>query len=277
MQEIVPPLAPHYGRLPEVLPAEGKRRARVALFTRLRRRRLLPADEPGHGPRAAAQRLRGVDAARPGLLRRPALPRRPGRAGAEVRRRQLRGVRQGTARRPRQVDAIINNAGGCGPVLKEYGHLLENTPAAAAGAAFAAKVQRHQRVPGRAGPGQADASAADQGDLPRRLRPEPRPEDPPAAAAAAGPDPRPGTGAAGRERASAAARPAATTSRSRRCRTQLGQRKAKNILATGAQAVFTGNVGCSAADRPPSARGEAGHVGGAPGRCAVGELQREAA
>src|SRR5262249_7383315 len=32
MQEIVPRLAPHYGKLPEVLPAEGKRRARVALF-----------------------------------------------------------------------------------------------------------------------------------------------------------------------------------------------------------------------------------------------------
>ncbi len=31
-----------------------------------------------------------------------------------------------------KVDAIINNAGGCGPVLKEYGHLLENTPDAAA-------------------------------------------------------------------------------------------------------------------------------------------------
>src|SRR5262249_9749174 len=33
MQELLPPLQPHYGRLPEVLPAEGKRRARVALFT----------------------------------------------------------------------------------------------------------------------------------------------------------------------------------------------------------------------------------------------------
>src|SRR5262249_3483916 len=32
MQEIVPPLVPHYGRLPEILPAEGQRRARVALF-----------------------------------------------------------------------------------------------------------------------------------------------------------------------------------------------------------------------------------------------------
>src|ERR671937_1381523 len=33
MQEIVPRLAPHYGKLPEVLPAEGTRRARVALLT----------------------------------------------------------------------------------------------------------------------------------------------------------------------------------------------------------------------------------------------------
>src|SRR6185369_16119649 len=32
MQDIVPRLEPHYGKLPEVLPAEGPRRARVALF-----------------------------------------------------------------------------------------------------------------------------------------------------------------------------------------------------------------------------------------------------
>src|SRR5262245_27663403 len=32
VHEMVPPLRPHYGRLPEVLPAEGPRRARVALF-----------------------------------------------------------------------------------------------------------------------------------------------------------------------------------------------------------------------------------------------------
>src|SRR5579871_1655078 len=33
MQAMLPHLQPHYGRLPEVLPAEGPRRARVALFT----------------------------------------------------------------------------------------------------------------------------------------------------------------------------------------------------------------------------------------------------
>src|SRR5437764_5107426 len=32
MHEMLPRLQPHYGRLPEVLPAEGKKRARVALF-----------------------------------------------------------------------------------------------------------------------------------------------------------------------------------------------------------------------------------------------------
>jgi glycolate oxidase iron-sulfur subunit len=33
LHDMLPRLRPHYGRLPEVLPAEGKRRARVALFT----------------------------------------------------------------------------------------------------------------------------------------------------------------------------------------------------------------------------------------------------
>src|SRR5262249_28332914 len=32
MQEIIPKLEPHYGKLPVLLPAEGKRRARVALL-----------------------------------------------------------------------------------------------------------------------------------------------------------------------------------------------------------------------------------------------------
>src|SRR5260370_18607350 len=32
MYEMLPRLKPHYGRLPEILPAEGRRRARVALF-----------------------------------------------------------------------------------------------------------------------------------------------------------------------------------------------------------------------------------------------------
>src|SRR5262249_49323081 len=33
MYDLLPRLKPHYGRLPEILPAEGRRRARVAFFT----------------------------------------------------------------------------------------------------------------------------------------------------------------------------------------------------------------------------------------------------
>jgi glycolate oxidase iron-sulfur subunit len=43
---------------------------------------------------------------------------------------------------PAQYEAIINNAGGCGATLKEYGHLLRDDPAYAKKAySFAAKVQ----------------------------------------------------------------------------------------------------------------------------------------
>src|SRR5262249_25892342 len=39
------------------------------------------------------------------------------------------------------VDAIIVNAAGCGAMLKDYGHLLHKTAAAAAGEALAARVR----------------------------------------------------------------------------------------------------------------------------------------
>ena len=61
----------------------------------------------------------------PPLIARPSSPLTPGE----------RGGGEG------DFDAIINNAGGCGPVMKEYGHLLDDTPSAAAGGAFAAKVR----------------------------------------------------------------------------------------------------------------------------------------
>ena len=39
------------------------------------------------------------------------------------------------------VDAIIVNAAGCGAMLKDYGHLLQDTPAAAAAEMLASKVR----------------------------------------------------------------------------------------------------------------------------------------
>ena len=91
---------------------------------------------------------------------------------------------------PTELDAIITNAAGCGAMLKDYGHLLHDTPHAEAGEQFAAKVRDISEFLVDLGPVAADAPAADHGDLPRRLPPAPRPADPQAAAAAPGDDPR---------------------------------------------------------------------------------------
>ena len=145
MQEIVPPLARHYGRLPEVLPAEGKRRARVALFTGCAADAFFPQTNLAT---ARVLQRNGCEVWIPrtqvccGALHY--------HAGLEAKAERLAadncrafGGRGGVTPPLHdgldKVDAIINNAGGCGPVLKEYGHLLEKTPDAAAGAAFAAK------------------------------------------------------------------------------------------------------------------------------------------
>ena len=55
---------------------------------------------------------------------------------------------------------------------------------------------------------------------------------------------------------------------------RLGDRKAANILATGAQAVFTGNVGCLMQIARHLQEGRPGRVGRPPDRRPVGELQR---
>ncbi len=144
---------------------------------------------------------------------------------------------------PQKVDAIINNAGGCGPVLKEYGHLLEGTPAAEAGAAFAAKVRDISEFLVELGPVKPKhplplkATYHDACGLShaQKIRQPPRQllalipglELVPLA------ESEHCCGAAGSYNLTQPEMSA-----------QLGQRKAANILATGARAVFTGNVGC---------------------------------
>jgi glycolate oxidase iron-sulfur subunit len=141
------------------------------------------------------------------------------------------------------VDAIINNAGGCGPVLKEYGHLLEQTPAAEMGKAFGAKVRDISEFLVQLGPVPPrhplpiKATYHDACGLShaQKIRQPPRQllglipglELAPLA------ESEHCCGAAGSYNLT---QPDMAH--------QLGQRKAANILATGAQAVFTGNVGC---------------------------------
>ncbi len=244
MQEIVPPLAPHYGRLPEVLPAEGKRRARVAMFTGCAADAFFP--QTNLNTVRVLQR-NGCEVWIPrtqvccGALHY--------HAGLEKKAEQLaadnctafgKGLEDGLEK----VDAIINNAGGCGPVLKEYGHLLEKTPATGVGAAFASKVRDISEFLVELGPVKPThplpikATYHDACGLShaQKIRQPPRQllslipglELVPLA------ESEHCCGAAGSYNIT---QPEMSYA--------LGQRKAKNIVATGAQAVFSGNVGCT--------------------------------
>jgi glycolate oxidase iron-sulfur subunit len=244
MQDIVPPLAPHYGRLPEVLPAEGKRRARVALFTGCAADAFFPQTNLNT---ARVLQRNGCEVWMPrtqvccGALHYHAgLEKRAEQFAADNCRAFGKGLEAGLDK----VDAIINNAGGCGPVLKEYGHLLEKTSASAAGAAFASKVRDISEFLMELGPVKPThplpikATYHDACGLShaQKIRQPPRQ----LLGLIPGLELIPlneGELCCGAAGAYNITQPEMSHA--------LGQRKAKNILATGAQAVFTGNVGCS--------------------------------
>jgi glycolate oxidase iron-sulfur subunit len=239
MQEIVPPLARHYGWLPETLPAEGQRRARVALFTGCAADAFFPQTTV-----AAAKVLQhnGCEVW---------IPRSQVCCGALHYHSGLEQQAEEFAERNCRVfgveldkiDAIVNTAGGCGPVLKEYDHLLEKTPAAAFGKIFAAKSKDITEFLMELGPVKPThplplkATYHDACGLShaQKIRQPPRQllsmipglELVPLA------ESEHCCGAAGSYNIT---QPEMSH--------QLGQRKAKHILATGADAVFTGNVGC---------------------------------
>jgi glycolate oxidase iron-sulfur subunit len=243
MQEVVPRLARRPGRLPEVLPAEGKRRARVALFTGCAADAFFP--QANYATARVLQR-NGCEVWIPrsqvccGALHY--------HAGLETKAREFaaancRAFGKGLEAGLESVDAIVNNAGGCGPVLREYDHLLENTPAAAAGAAFAAKSKDISEFLTELGPVTPThplpikATYHDACGLShaQKIRQPPRQ----LLSLIPGLDLVP---LAESEHCCGAAGSYNITQPE--MSHQLGQRKAKNILAAGAQAVFTGNVGC---------------------------------
>jgi glycolate oxidase iron-sulfur subunit len=239
MQDIVPRLAPHYGRLPEVLPAEGRRRARVALF--------VGCAADAFFPRTTLATAR--------VLQRNGcevwVPRTQGCCGAlhyhaglvEPARQFAAANCAAFGEQLAQVDAIINNAGGCGPVLKEYGHLLEKTPSAEIAPAFATKVRDISEFLVELGPIapqhplKIKATYHDACGLghAQKIRRPPRQllEMIPGLELVPLPESEHCCGAAGSYNLT---QPEMSE--------QLGRRKAGNILDTGARAVFTGNVGC---------------------------------
>jgi glycolate oxidase iron-sulfur subunit len=239
MQEIVPDLAPHYGRLPEVLPAEGKRRARVALFLGCAADAFFPQTNLAT---ARVLQKNGCEVW---------LPRAQVCCGALHYHAGLVGPAQDFAaanaavfgKELASVDAVINNAGGCGPVLKEYHHLLEGTPAAEAGAAFARKVRDVHEFLVELGPVPPThplpikATYHDACGLAhaQKIRQPPRQllSLIPGLELVPLPESEMCCGAAGSYNVT---QPEMAH--------DVGARKARNILATGASAVFTGNVGC---------------------------------
>lgn len=233
MQEMLPRLQPHYGRLPEVLPAEGKRRARVALFigcaadaffplTTLNTARVLQRN----GCEVVVPRGQGCC----GALHYHAAREEPARQLAQVNRAAFAAS---------EVDAIIVNAAGCGAMLKDYDHLLPG----GAGRAFAAKVRDVSEFLMELGPVQPQhpipikAVYHDACHLchAQQIRKPPRQllEMIPGLQLQPLNETEICCGAAGSYNLT---QPEMAE--------RLGQRKAKNILDTTAEAVFAGNVGC---------------------------------
>jgi glycolate oxidase iron-sulfur subunit len=253
MQDIVPRLQPHYGRLSELLPAEGRRRARVALFVGCAADAFFPQTTLAT---ARVLQRNGCEVL---------VPRSQVCCGALHYHAGLVGKAQELAvsnceafnllaEGLDKVDAIINNAGGCGPVLKEYGHLLETMPVAGSQATFpdfvhelavkfAAKVRDISEFLVELGPIapthplRMRATYHDACGLShaQKIRSQPRRllEMIPGLELVPLPETEYCCGAAGSYNLT---QPEMSE--------QLGRRKARNILDTGARAVFTGNVGC---------------------------------
>ena len=143
-------------------------------------------------------------------------------------------------------DHVVVNAAGCGSAMKDYGHLLRDDPGwAERAAAFSARVRDVTELLHEAGPRAAAAPGGAAGRLPRRLPPGPRAGRARAAARAAAPRSPASSWSSRPSGSSAAARPASTTCSSPSRRAELGERKARNLLATGAEAVIAGNPGCA--------------------------------
>jgi glycolate oxidase iron-sulfur subunit len=141
LHDMLPPLDRHYGKLPEVLPPEGKRRARVALFIGCAGDAFFPQTNLAT---ARVLQHNGCEVWVPrgqvccGALHYHAAQPEPAK---EFARRNCGTFLTDAGKVAEQVDAIITNAAGCGAMLKDYGHLLHDTPEVAAATDFSRKVR----------------------------------------------------------------------------------------------------------------------------------------
>jgi glycolate oxidase iron-sulfur subunit len=233
MQVMLPRLEPHPGRLPELLPAEGNRRARVALFTGCVADAVYPQT---NWNTARVLQKNGCEVVIPRAQRCcGALAYHAADAKTAI---QL-ATANCAAFDLDSIDAIITNAAGCGAHLKEYGHLLPDVSAAK----LAAKARDISEFLVELGPAlptlplHLTATYHDACHLAHgqkvRLPPRQLLEMIPELKLVPLSESELCCGAAGSYNLS-------EPDMSER----LGRRKAERILATGASAVFTGNVGC---------------------------------
>ena len=135
MQAMLPALPMRHRPLPSFLPAIGPRRAKVAFLTGCVNESLF-ADT--NWASVKVLQWNGCDVW---------IPRDQGCCGALHAHAGLEAEAQHKARsimaqfRRRQVDAVVVNVAGCGSMMKEYVHLLAHTEAAKEANAFAAKVR----------------------------------------------------------------------------------------------------------------------------------------
>ena len=232
MHEMLPRLQRHH-HLPEVLPAEGPRRARVALFLGCAGDAFLPQTALAT---ARVLQRNGCEVWVPrnqvccGALHYHSARDEPAKAFARMNCEIFAA---------QDVDAVIVNAAGCGAMLKEYGHLLHD----AAGQALAAKVKDVSEFLMALGPVKPQhplpitATYHDACHLchAQQIRRQPRQllEMIPELRLVPLNETEICCGAAGSYNITEP-----------EMAERLGERKAKNILDTGAEAVFSGNVGC---------------------------------
>ena len=243
MKNMLPRLRPHYGRLPEVLAPEGPRRARVALFLGCVADSLYP--ETNYATAKVLQK-NGCEVW---------IPRSQGCCGAlhyhaamEPEAREFAGKNCdafGAGNIPAfdTLDAIITNAAGCGAQLKDYAHMMHGTPQAEAAARLQSKVRDVHEFLMELGPIKPThplpikATYHDACHLrhAQQIFKQPRAllDLIPGLELIPLPESELCCGAAGSYNLT---QPEMAE--------RLGDRKAANIVATGAQAVFTGNVGC---------------------------------
>jgi glycolate oxidase iron-sulfur subunit len=139
LHAMLPRLQRHYGRLPEVLPAEGKRRARVALFLGCAGDAFFPQTTLAT---ARVLQRNGCEVWVPrGQVCCGALHYHAARPD-EARQFAAKNFHVfGGAKNFADVDAIIVNAAGCGAMLKEYGHVFGHVPESEGLAQLAGKVK----------------------------------------------------------------------------------------------------------------------------------------